>query len=68
MKRLRRERQNRGWSQAELARQAQVHPTTVSLIESGRFAPGQSQLVKLARALDYPGEPAQLVEDEEKGA
>lgn len=44
-------RRRRGWSQAELARRAGLHPSTVSLIESQRLRPYPGQLAKLARAL-----------------
>ena len=49
--RLIEERNQRGWSRAELARRAGMHPSTVSLIESGRLVPYPSQLDKLAAAL-----------------
>lgn len=45
-------RKARGWSQAELARRANLNAGTVNLIESGRFRPYASQLQKLAAALD----------------
>jgi transcriptional regulator with XRE-family HTH domain len=45
---LKTERLRRGWSQAELARQAQMNANTISLIESDRFRPYDSQLRKLA--------------------
>ncbi len=50
--RLIEERNQRGWSRAELARRAGMHPSTVSLIESGRLVPYPSQLDKLALALE----------------
>lgn len=53
-------RKMKGWSQAELARRAGMHPSTVSLIESGRQVPYPSQLAKLAKAL---GVPADLLEE-----
>jgi ribosome-binding protein aMBF1 (putative translation factor) len=51
MKRLKSEREARGWSRAELARRARVNPSTVGLIEAGRFVPYRGQVAKLARAL-----------------
>jgi transcriptional regulator with XRE-family HTH domain len=48
------ERMRRGWSQAELARRADMNPSTVGLIESGRFLPYESQLAKLTKALGLP--------------
>jgi len=47
-------RNQKGWSRAELARRAGMHPSTVSLIESGRLVAYPSQLDKLALALDLP--------------
>jgi transcriptional regulator with XRE-family HTH domain len=44
-------RGKRGWSQAELARRASLHGSTVSLIESGMMRGYPSQLEKLAQAL-----------------
>ena len=43
-----------GGAKAELARRACLNPTTVGLIESGRFHPYPGQLQKLAAALDWP--------------
>ena len=51
MKNLTRLRVAKGWSKAELARRAHVHPSQVGLFESGRLVPYESQLVKLAAAL-----------------
>ena len=48
---LREHRERRGWSRAELARQAKLNATTVGWIESGRFRPYRVQLQKLAKAL-----------------
>ena len=48
------ERKRRGWSQAELARRARMNPNTISLIESGRFQPYDSQLRKISEALGLP--------------
>ena len=53
-------REGRAWSQAELARQAGMHPSTISLIEADRFVPGSSQLQKIADAL---GVDVQQLED-----
>ena len=46
------ERLRRGWSQAELARQANMNQTSISLIESGRLVPYQKQLDKLGATLE----------------
>ena len=58
MKKVRALREAEGWSQSELARRAGLHSTTVSVIESGRWKPGQGQIEKLAAALGV--EPADL--------
>lgn len=58
------ERQRRGWSQAELARRANVNSTTVSLIENQRFRPGPTQLEKLRRALGVRAAHARRLLDE----
>ena len=50
--RLSHEREQRGWSRAELARRAGLNAATVGLIESGRLHPYPSQVEKLARALN----------------
>ncbi len=63
MKRLRIEREKRGWSRAELARRARLNAVTVGLIEAGRLEPYPLQLRKLARGLGLPAaEAAQLLE------
>ncbi len=63
MTEIKRVREARGWSRAELARRANLNATTVSLIENGRLLPYPLQLEKLARALgvepqDLQGETA----------
>lgn len=64
---MKRFRQQRGWSQAELARRAGVHSTTISLIESGRLAAYDSQIEKIAKAFDIPIERAtKLVHESEE--
>lgn len=57
MKRLAIERFRRGWSQAELARRANMNPADISRLESGvlgRAYPVQQQ--KIAAALGLPVE------------
>jgi transcriptional regulator with XRE-family HTH domain len=51
MNTLRSMRQEKGWSQSELARRSRLNSVTVSAIESGRLVPYPSQLRKLAKAL-----------------
>jgi transcriptional regulator with XRE-family HTH domain len=47
---LRRLRTERGWSQAELAKQIGAHLTHVSRVETGKYTPGLEFVVKAARA------------------
>jgi transcriptional regulator with XRE-family HTH domain len=47
-------RRDRGYSQGELARECKLAQTQVSLFETGRRLPSLEQLVRLARALDFP--------------
>jgi transcriptional regulator with XRE-family HTH domain len=47
-------REQRGWSKAELARRAGLHPSQVGQFEAGRLVPYAGQLGKLAQALDWP--------------
>lgn len=64
MKRLTREREKKGWSKNELARQAQLNPSTVSLIEAGRLWPYPVQIVKLTEALGLPASDGDLLLEE----
>ena len=50
--RIKKARQERGWSQAELARRMSVTQPSVAEWESGRKAPNMKNLVHLARQLD----------------
>src|SRR5579862_929038 len=56
------ERHQRGWSQAELARQAHIARTDINRAEVGNLKLSNRQLVKLAEALSYGGDPACLLE------
>ena len=55
------ERMRRGWSQAELARRANLNPATVGQIEAERWRPYPAQLAKLARALGVPEADASIL-------
>jgi len=57
-------RERRKWSQARLAREAQLCQSTLSQIENGRFVPYDTQLSKLANALDWKGDPNDLLLDQ----
>ena len=50
-------------SQSELARRSVMHVSTVSLIVRGRMVPYDSQLAKIAAAVEWPGDPAGLLEE-----
>jgi len=52
-----------GWSGMEMARKSGLSPSTISSIEHRRFIPYDTQLAKLAKALDYAGSPAELLEE-----
>ena len=54
MKLLAIERQRRGWSKAELARRAGLHPSQIGQFEAGRLLPYEGQLAKIARAFGWP--------------
>jgi transcriptional regulator with XRE-family HTH domain len=67
MLQLQARREARGWSRAELARQAGLNPATVGAIESGRLQPYESQLLKLARALKVPARSSTTLMEEVSG-
>ena len=60
-------RKQAGMSQAELARRAGVHNSTLSLIESGRLHPYPSQILKLATGLGFRGAPEELLDEVKSG-
>lgn len=61
--RLKALKQKRGWSGMELARQSGLANSTISQIESRHFIPYDTQLAKLATALDYDGPAADLLDE-----
>ncbi len=65
MLRLTQLRGQAGMSQAELARRAGLHHSTVSLVESGRLLPYPSQLAKLASGLGFSESPERLLDEVE---
>jgi transcriptional regulator with XRE-family HTH domain len=67
MLRLTLERESRGWSQAELARRARLHPSELSKIESGRIRPDRPLLRRLARHLGLPAADAERLVDKVSG-
>jgi transcriptional regulator with XRE-family HTH domain len=71
--RLREERQLRGWSQRDLARETGVNPDTISGIETEQHEPRPSTLRKLAEGLglevrDFFAEPALPKDEAPRGA
>lgn len=49
--RVRRLRLERNWDQASLARKISSNPTNVSHLESDRYMPSSTRLIRLARVL-----------------
>jgi transcriptional regulator with XRE-family HTH domain len=61
-------REQRGWSKAELARRAGLHPSQVGQFEAGRLVPYAGQLSKLAEALGWSlGEAERLLDEVQTG-
>jgi len=59
-------RKQRGLSQSALAREATMHVSSVSAIETGRMAPWPGQARKIAEVLSWPAErAAELFEEVE---
>jgi len=56
-----------GWSQSRLAREAQMHPSTISAIESGRLSPWPGQAARIQEALGYEGGADVLFEELDGG-
>jgi ribosome-binding protein aMBF1 (putative translation factor) len=65
MRRITKAREAKGWSKSELARVSHMNATTIGQIETGRWRPYDSQLKKLARALDIPESEAHRLLEEE---
>ena len=57
-------RKEKGLSQSALARLAELHPATISQIEHGRLKPYPSQMAKIAKALGWEGDAAELFGDD----
>ena len=62
---LQMERETQRLSRAALSRKAAVQPNLIGWIETGRFKPYDSQLTKIAAALDWQDEPDKLLEQVE---
>lgn len=63
MLRIEYERKRVGLSQAALGREAGIHPTTISQIESGRINPSEKELERITDVLRFEGE-GRLLTDE----
>jgi len=61
------ELRSRGWTFAEAARRSGLNQVTVGQIASRRFRPYPSQLAKLAVALDWPVDRAEMLLKEVAG-
>ena len=62
---LTRQREGFGWTRRELGARADVHPNRVGSIENQRVRPYPPELLRLALALGYHGDPADLVREVE---
>ena len=56
-------RRERGWSKSELGRRACIQSGLVGWIEDRRFVPYAIQPERLADALDFEGEPSDLLKE-----
>lgn len=59
-------RERKGWTQAKLAAELNVAPSTVFNWESGRFDPRFSQAKDLAQVLDVSLDDLELTDEETK--
>ena len=58
-------RERLGWSKSELARRAEVTPSTISTLEAGRWIPYAVQVEKIARALGVKPEELGIVQPDQ---
>jgi len=58
-------RADKGISAAKLARIAEMHPSSISQIETHRLDPYPAQRTKIAAALGWKGDPADLFKEAE---
>ena len=63
MNALRREREARKMSKAEVARASGLNESTYGQIENRRFQPYPGQLSRIAKALEWRGDPKELLEE-----
>ena len=62
---LTKEREAKKFNKSELARRAKMQGSIIGWIESGRFKPYDVQMKKIAKALDWKGDPADLFKETE---
>lgn len=65
MKLLTKMREAKGWSKFDLSRKTKIHPASVGKFESGRLLPYPVELAKIAKALNFGGDPQTLLEEVE---
>lgn len=58
-------RKEQGLSMSALAREAEMHVSSISQIEGGRLMPYPGQVAKIAAALNWEGNPAELFQERE---
>lgn len=58
-------RTEQGLSMSALARKAEMHVSSISQIEGGRLRPYPGQIKKIADALEWDGNPAELFQETE---
>jgi transcriptional regulator with XRE-family HTH domain len=65
MRRLQAAREERSWTRAQEGYEAQVYPALIGQIELGRLSPppGSVVLARLAAALNFPDDPACLLDE-----
>ena len=63
MIRLTVEREAAGWTKRELGARSDLHPVRIGQIENLRVRPYDVELQRIARALDYHGDPSDLVRE-----
>lgn len=63
MIRLRHEREKQGWSRAELARRSRINESNYGLIDRCRRIPYDPELLRIADALGWEGDPEALLDD-----
>lgn len=56
MMRLTQERQKRNLTKAKLGALAQIHPSEIGKLESGRIKPYRPWIIRLEKVLGVPGE------------